>query len=149
MVTNLKKKIDSLGNLKLVTLDQVEAVLGPASRTIEYKFTDIGPGYRRVWNGWFFWVMLNFDKNGKCYGCAASASRLFGMNPSFVVLAIIVIFAVCLFKGVSGDGGKICPSCGDNVNRLITKKDWADATHSWCSDCWDDYQDIIDGAGLR
>ena len=36
-----------------------------------------------------------------------------------------------------------CPSCGKKVQKLISRKDKAGVTRTWCSDCWKQYDDII------
>lgn len=48
----------------------------------------------------------------------------------------------------SGDsnGGKnpICSSCKRYVEKLITKEDKARERRSWCADCWDEYEQLMD-----
>ncbi len=38
---------------------------------------------------------------------------------------------------------KTCPSCGDKVSNLITKKDAAGVNRTWCSKCWNSYNKIM------
>jgi len=59
-----------------------------------------------------------------------------------IVLVVTVIITAILLAGC---GGSTCPSCGKSGRSLQTKKDWAGTTHSWCSECWGEYWDIING----
>lgn len=36
-----------------------------------------------------------------------------------------------------------CPGCGKKVSRLITKRDVAGESRTWCSDCWAEYDWIL------
>ena len=57
-----------------------------------------------------------------------------------LVLAIaLIIIAIVL----CGCGEKTCPSCGNKVTTLITKKDAAGVYRTWCSSCWYDYNKIM------
>lgn len=47
------------------------------------------------------------------------------------------------FNNVSGSGKEVCPSCGKRVNSLQTKQDAAGVSRTWCSDCWKDYDAIM------
>lgn len=38
---------------------------------------------------------------------------------------------------------KTCPSCGKKVDKLVTKKDAAGESRTWCSQCWKDYDAIM------
>lgn len=38
---------------------------------------------------------------------------------------------------------KICPSCNKSVSSLVTKKDAAGVSRTWCSGCWSDYNSIM------
>ena len=37
----------------------------------------------------------------------------------------------------------ICGSCEKYVDKLITKEDAAGESRTWCSDCWEEYDDIM------
>lgn len=45
----------------------------------------------------------------------------------------------------NSNGGKsqICSSCGRYVDELITKEDKAGESRSWCTDCWDEYEQLM------
>ncbi len=51
------------------------------------------------------------------------------------------------FVKPSGDSGggtkKICGSCGKYVDRLVTKRDMAGESRTWCSACWSDYDSFF------
>ena len=50
------------------------------------------------------------------------------------------------FITVQTDGktdGVICPSCEKRVDALVTKKDAAGESRSWCADCWAEYDAIM------
>ena len=38
---------------------------------------------------------------------------------------------------------KTCPSCGKKVKSLLTKKDAAGESRTWCSSCWSEYDSIM------
>ena len=38
---------------------------------------------------------------------------------------------------------KTCPSCGKKVSNLVTKKDVAGVSRTWCSNCWAEYNAIM------
>lgn len=47
-------------------------------------------------------------------------------------------------SGDSGNGNRVvCGSCEKYVDNLITKKDAAGESRTWCSDCWESYDDIM------
>ena len=65
--------------------------------------------------------------------------KIFKLSVLILMLAVMTV-SMC---ACSDSGSKTCPSCGKKVSYLKTAKDWADATHTWCTDCWDDYWDIM------
>lgn len=46
-------------------------------------------------------------------------------------------------SGSSSAGKVTCPSCGKKVNNLVTRKDNAGVSRTWCSSCWSSYDDIM------
>ena len=44
---------------------------------------------------------------------------------------------------VQYNGTVTCPSCGKQVSKLYTRQDAAGVYRTWCSDCWQDYDDIM------
>lgn len=47
-------------------------------------------------------------------------------------------------SGNSGGGKKVvCGSCEKYVKEVITKKDAAGENRTWCSDCWEEYDDLM------
>lgn len=47
-------------------------------------------------------------------------------------------------SGNSGGGKRvICGSCEKYVDEVITKKDVAGENRTWCSDCWEEYDDLM------
>lgn len=47
-------------------------------------------------------------------------------------------------SGNSAGGKKvICGSCEKYVDEVITKKDVAGESRTWCSDCWENYDDMM------
>lgn len=46
-------------------------------------------------------------------------------------------------SGNSFGSKEICPSCEKYVKELITKEDAAGENRTWCSDCWEEYDDIM------
>ena len=43
----------------------------------------------------------------------------------------------------SSSNKKTCPSCGNKVSNLVTKKDVAGVNRTWCSNCWNEYNAIM------
>lgn len=43
----------------------------------------------------------------------------------------------------NGGKNKVCGSCEKYVKELITKEDAAGESRTWCSDCWDNYDDMM------
>ena len=43
----------------------------------------------------------------------------------------------------TSDKQVICGSCGEFVEKIITKKDVGGDISKWCEDCWDSYYDIL------
>lgn len=42
-----------------------------------------------------------------------------------------------------GEGRVTCPSCGNKVDNLVTRKDNAGVSRTWCSSCWSEYDEIM------
>ena len=43
----------------------------------------------------------------------------------------------------AGGKNKVCGSCEKYVKELITKKDAAGESRTWCEDCWENYDDMM------
>ena len=43
----------------------------------------------------------------------------------------------------AGGKNKVCGSCEKYVDHLITKDDAAGESRTWCTDCWEEYDDIM------
>ena len=57
-------------------------------------------------------------------------------------LLVMMMLTLCACGGSSSTSGRTCPSCGRKVSSLVTKRDNAGVTYSWCSKCWSDYHAI-------
>lgn len=44
----------------------------------------------------------------------------------------------------NGGTNKICNRCEKYVEELITKEDKAGENRSWCADCWDEYEQLME-----
>lgn len=53
---------------------------------------------------------------------------------------------VIIVPSGNSNGGKnpICTSCEKYVEELITKEDKAGESRSWCTDCWDEYEQLME-----
>lgn len=62
-----------------------------------------------------------------------------------LILLVTLLLSMALFLCACSGGSSTvkCPSCGKQVSRLITRKDAAGVSRTWCSDCWRDYDDIM------
>lgn len=48
-------------------------------------------------------------------------------------------------SGSSSSGKKaICGSCEKHVDEVVTKEDAAGENRTWCADCWNNYDDIME-----
>lgn len=53
-------------------------------------------------------------------------------------------YNIVIPSGNSGNGKNVvCGSCEKYVEKTITKEDAAGENRTWCSDCWESYDDIM------
>ena len=101
----LKKKMMSLGNLKGRPLSEISSLCGPPQESVDFRFTDIGPGTRKTWTDSRFSVTLNFDKNDICYGVAAQKSLTSEKTGNIIIIVIGIIMAILMVRCCLADSG--------------------------------------------
>ena len=52
-------------------------------------------------------------------------------------------YTIVEIEGDLGENEVICGSCGKVVDKVITRKDNAGESRTWCQNCWDEYDEMM------